>query len=349
MAEHSIHESHILVIDDEPANTELLERVLGSAGYNSVHTMNDSQKGLETILTGWPDLVLLDMHMPGVDGYEVLRAARSHEGSALGCPILVFTADISLETRRKALECGASDFLTKPGDITEILLRVNNFLQLRKLQRDLEETNLTLEDKVRERTHELWEANLEVVYRLAKAAEYRDDQTGEHINRVAAFAHRIAIFLEVPRADAELLRLAAPLHDVGKIALPDSILLKPGPLTVDERKTMQAHTEIGAKMLSQGKSEILRLAEVIALTHHERWDGQGYPRGLAGEDIPLAGRILAVADVFDALTHERPYKKAWNHEQAIEEIERNQGSQFDPQVVAAMMKTVRTADAFRYL
>ena len=328
---------HILVVDDEGINVNLLTQILQSEGYRNVRATTSSSEGLELILNGWPDLVLLDLHMPVPHGFEILEKVRRSGGPAARCPILIFTADAMVQTRRKALEAGASDFLTKPGDMVEILLRVKNFLELRRLQKDLEETNRTLEDKVLERTRQLWEANVEVVFRLARAAEFRDDQTGEHIKRVAALSHTLALELGLDQEEAELIRLAAPLHDVGKIALSDSILLKPGLLTEEERRIMEHHTEIGARILSHGKSDLLKVAEVIALTHHERWDGEGYPNGLAGENIPLVGRILAVADVFDALTHERPYKKAWPADEALSEIERNAGVQFDPLVVAAML------------
>ena len=339
MTDHSLVGFHILVIDDEEVNVNLLNQILQSDGYQEIRVTTNSAEGLNLILSGWPDLVLLDYQMPKPNGLEILQEVRASGGTTAGCPILVFTADVTMQTRRTVLEAGASDFLTKPGDMVEILLRVRNFLELRRLQKDLESANHTLEDKVLERTQQLWDANVEVVYRLAKAAEYRDDQTGEHINRVADLTHRLALKLGMDESEAELIRLAAPLHDVGKIALADSILLKPGKLTAEEREEMQHHTEIGARILSNGKSELLQLAEIIALTHHERWDGGGYPRGLSGEEIPLVGRILAVADVYDALTNERPYKKAWPVDEAIAEIERNAGHQFDPRVVDAMLST----------
>ena len=336
MANLSIQDFRILVIDDEAVNVSLLEQILKSDGYREVRLTTSSAEGLDAMLSGWPDLVLLDLQMPSPTGYEILQRVRATPGTASGCPILVFTADATLQSRRKALEAGASDFLTKPGDVVEILLRVKNFLELRKMQKDLESANERLEDKVIERTQQLWDANVEVVIRLARAAEYRDDQTGEHINRVASLSHELALQLGIGEREAELIKLAAPLHDVGKIALSDSILLKPGSLTPEEREIMQKHTEIGARILSQGTSELLQVAEIIALTHHERWDGRGYPRQLGGEDIPLPGRILAVADVFDALTHERPYKTAWTRREAMDEIEKNAGTQFDPRVVLAM-------------
>lgn len=336
---------NILVIDDEEVNVNLLNQILQSEGYREVFGTTSSATGLEIILSGWPDLVLLDLQMPMPNGQEILNRVKVSGSPSAGCPILVFTADATLQTRRRVLDAGASDFLTKPGDMVEILLRVRNFLELRRLQKNLEATNRTLEDKVMERTQQLWDANVEIVYRLAKAAEYRDDQTGEHINRVANLTYKLALHLGIDEREAEVIRLAAPLHDVGKIAISDSILLKPGKLTREEREIMQHHTEIGASILTNGKSHLLKIAEIIALTHHERWDGAGYPKGLSGKDIPLVGRILAVADVFDALIHERPYKEAWSEEEAIAEIQRNSGHQFDPQVVEAMLLTFGDEDS----
>jgi putative two-component system response regulator len=328
---------NVLIIDDEAANVKLLDQILATEGYRNVRITTDSNEGLDCILSGWPDLILLDLHMPQPNGLEILNEARISHGSSSSCPILVFTADATTQTRREALRCGASDFLTKPGDMVEILLRVRNFLELRKLQKGLEATNRTLEDKVIARTQELWEANVEVVYRLGRAAEYRDDMTGGHINRVAELTYRIALEMGMLESQADLIRLATPLHDVGKIALPDAILLKKGSLTPEERDVMKRHTTVGAGILAHGKSDLLRMAEVIAQTHHERWDGKGYPYGLSGEDIPLVGRIVAVADVFDALTTDRPYKEAWPIERALDEIRRCAGAHFDPKVVDASM------------
>jgi putative two-component system response regulator len=326
---------NILIIDDNAAEGKELQQILTGQGYGSVKVTPDSQQGLECLLAGWPDLVLLDLHMPAPTGFDILRRLRLSFGTTLACPILALTADATRLARREALQRGVSDFLAKPADTDEILLRIKHFLELRKLQKDLEYANRTLEEKVRDRTQELWEANVEVANRLARAAEYRDDQTGQHIQRVADLTWRIALQLGMPEDQSGLIRLAAPLHDVGKIAIPDAILLKPGPLSKGERETMKRHTIIGGGILAHGKSEILRIAEMIAVSHHERWDGTGYPFGLRGDAIPLVGRILAVADVFDALISERPYKTAWPKERALDEIRSCSGSQFDPQVVEA--------------
>jgi putative two-component system response regulator len=254
-------------------------------------------------------------------------------------PILVLTADITPETKRRALTEGALDFLTKPFDAMEVLLRIKNLLQTRFLHLQMQGQNQLLDQKVRERTAELEATQLEILDRLALAAEYRDDDTGEHTKRVGETAAQIARELGWSEAEVELIRRAAPLHDLGKISISDSILLKPGKLTSEEFEQMKMHTTFGAKMLSGGRFPLLRLAEQIALTHHERWNGTGY-MGLQAETIPIAGRIVAVADVFDALTSERPYKRAWPIADAIAEIEKQSGKQFDPCVVDAFLKMI---------
>jgi putative two-component system response regulator len=277
--------------------------------------------------------------MPYLDGFEVMNQLRARVPLGIFLPILVLTADITPETKRKALDEGATDFLTKPFDQTEVVLRIRNLLRTRVLHLQLQDQNHLLEQKVRERTIELEETQIEILERLALAAEYRDDDTGEHTKRVGQMSAQIAQALGLSNAEVELIRRAAPLHDVGKIAIPDSILLKPGKLTPEEFELMKTHTTVGAKMLSGGRFPLLQRAEEIALTHHERWDGTGYA-GLKGESIPIAGRIVAVADVFDALTSARPYKEAWPRAKAIEEVQRQSGRQFDQSVVEAFLKVV---------
>lgn len=327
----------ILIIDDQDANLRLLERMLRRGGYERFVTTADSRDAERLFLEHAPDLVLLDLHMPHLDGFAVLEQLRPHIPADSFVPIVVLTADISTEARLRALSMGAKDFLGKPLDAIEVVLRIQNLLETRFLYLQLLEHNERLEQKVRERTRALEEAQVEIVERLALAAEFRDDATLEHTRRVGAISAALGARLGLPAVDVELLRLAAPLHDLGKIAVPDWVLLKLERLTSEEFEIIKSHTGIGAKILSGSQHPLLQLAEQIALTHHDHWSGGGYRPEVSGERIPLAGRIVAVADVFDALTHERPYKQAWSVADAIAEIRRQRGRQFDPQVVDAFV------------
>jgi response regulator RpfG family c-di-GMP phosphodiesterase len=325
----------ILVVDDEPNNVLLLTGILERAGYTRVQSTTDP-----TVIVGMfarepADLVLLDLHMPEVDGFELMRRLGPLTADGTLVPLLVLTADRGEDTKRAALACGARDFLGKPYNQTELLLRVKNLLQVRALQRELHVRNLALEDAVANRTAELEQARLEILARLALAAEYRDDATQQHAWRIGCTSALLASRLRLPDETVELIERAAPLHDVGKIGIPDAVLLKAGALTMAERERIQEHTTIGAEILSGSGTPVLRMAEEIALTHHERWNGDGYPRHLHGEEIPLAGQIVAVADVFDALTHHRPYKPAWPVDRAVDEICHQAGEHFDPRVVEA--------------
>jgi putative two-component system response regulator len=273
--------------------------------------------------------------MPPPDGFEVMRSLADRIGAPARLPILVLTADASQETKQRALSSGASDFVSKPFDVTEVFLRIRNLLTMRFLQKELQRQNASLEKRVSERTHELEQARLEILRRLALAAEYRDDATYEHTERVARTAAALTERLGLSDDKIELMRLAAPLHDIGKLGVPDAILLKPGKLSDAEMEVMRTHTTVGAAILAGSTSDVLQLAEQIAAAHHEWWDGSGYPNGLSGTQIPQCGRIVAFADVFDALTHARPYKQAWPVEKAVEEVRRLRERQFDPDVVDA--------------
>ncbi|MEA2506411.1 MAG: cyclic di-GMP phosphodiesterase [Actinomycetota bacterium] len=330
----------ILIIDDLPQNVRLLERVLRKSGYYEIHTLTDSRLAIDVVARISPDLILLDLEMPHFSGFDVMDQLRPYVAAKGYLPILVLTADADPEAKRRALSYGAKDFLTKPFDHEEVLLRIKNMLETGDLHAKLKRQNDVLDHKVRERTMELEDARVEILMRLAIAAEFRDDDTGQHTKRVGATAALIAEELMLPPDEVELLRLAAPLHDVGKIGIADSILLKPGRLREDEFEVMKRHTLLGALILSGSKVKLLRRAEEIARTHHERWAGGGYPLGAVGEDIPLSGRIVAVADVFDALTHERPYKAAWPVEDAVAEILHQRGRQFDPDVVDAFLRAL---------
>jgi putative two-component system response regulator len=252
-------------------------------------------------------------------------------------PVLVVSEDATRVARQRALSMGARDFVAKSVDPPELLLRVRNLLQTRQLEQQLQEQNMVLDEAVRERTAELEHARLESLTILASVAEYHDDDTRQHTRRVGVTAALLAEALDLPQEFSSMIGDAAPLHDIGKIGISQLVLVKPGQLTDDERVAMMRHVEIGAQLLASARSPVLRLASEIALTHHERWDGQGYLQGIAAEDIPMSGRITAVADVFDALTHERPYKPAWDPERAVAEVTSQAGRQFDPRVVEAFM------------
>jgi len=337
-------DARILVVDDERANTVLLDRILRSVGYADVTTSNDPHEAWATFAAARAhrpfDLVCTDLHMPGMNGLEVIERVVAAAPADEFLPILVLTADLHPEAERDALSRGALDFLTKPFRTEQIRLRVANLLRTRFLQERLREHAEHLEEKVRERTAELEAARLDALERLAAAAEYRDHATGQHAQRVGQLAALIAERIGLPPHEVELLRRAAPLHDVGKIGIPDHILLKPGRLTEVEFAAMQQHVAVGARLLAGGRSKLILLAEQVALHHHERWDGSGYPRGLQGDAIPVVGQVVALADVFDTLVNERPYKAAWPLADALEEVERQRGRWFSPRLVDAFLEIV---------
>lgn len=339
MQEDLLKKARILIVDDQESNVRLLERLLQQWGYANLKSTTDPRQATALYDYWQPDLINLDLHMPYLDGFGVMEQLRPRIGEGDYVPILVLTADITPETKRRALSSGAKDFLTKPFDPIEVLLRVQNLLETRFLHVQLQKQNELLEDRVRERTQQLVEAEIEVLERLALAAEYRDDDTHQHTQRVGDLASRLAQALGLPETQVELMRRAAPLHDMGKIGISDLILLKPERLTPEEFERMKAHTTIGGRILSGSRFPLLQMAEEIATTHHERWDGRGYA-GRKGEDIPMSSRIVTVADVFDALTHARPYKKAWPREQAVREIEQQEGQQFAPRVVEAFLHVI---------
>jgi putative two-component system response regulator len=328
-------QARILVVDDEPANVLVLERLLSRWGYENVASTTDSSQVVALVKQQRPSLILLDLIMPHPDGFEVMKLLSELHSGRAAVPVLVLTADVSVATKERALTRGASDFLTKPFDRTEVRLRVRNLLRMQLLQRELEHHNELLEQRILERTRDLEHARRETLARLALAGEYRDDKTLEHAQRVGRTAGLLAAQLNLADETVELIQRSAPLHDVGKLAVPDAILLKPGRLTSDEWEVMKQHTLIGARILASSTSAVLQCGEVMARTHHERWDGDGYPHGLADDAIALPGRVVAVADSFDAMTHKRPYKPAWSLERAVEEIQRVAGSQLDPDVVQA--------------
>jgi putative two-component system response regulator len=338
MIPDALRDSRVLVVDDEPANVRLLEELLRRWSLSDVISTTDSSLVVELCAIREPDLIMLDLHMPSPDGFEVMSQLMPWTHSPTPIPVLMLTAEASPEVKRRALGLGVRDFVAKPFDFEEIRLRTVNLLETRRLQRDLWRHHQLLEDRIRERTRDLDRARRDVLERLARAAEFRDDDTGEHTRRVGRTSQLIGRELGLPDDSVDQLAAAAPLHDVGKIGIPDSILLKPGKLTTGEFEVIKRHVKIGARLLEESGSSVLDTACTIALTHHERWDGGGYSNGLAGEAIPIAGRIVAVADVFDALTHERPYKEAWSVDQAVETVLEESGGAFDPSVVEAFCR-----------
>jgi putative two-component system response regulator len=340
-AEHA--DARILILDDEPVNTVLLGRILAAAGYADVVSTTDPHEAIalfcEAVDSDRPfDLVCTDLHMPGLSGIEVLERLSRATPPDDFLPFLVLTADVTPEAEQEALLHGAKDFITKPFRPSQIRLRVANLLRTRWLQRQLRRHNLHLEELVRARTFELEAARLDILDRLAAAAEYRDYTTGQHTQRVGLLSGLLAERLGYDAETVELIRRAAPLHDVGKIGIPDSILLKPGRLSPTEFAQMKAHVDVGVRLLSRGHSKLIAMAEIIAMTHHERWDGSGYPRSLAGDDIPLVGQIVAVADVFDTLINERPYKRAWTHQEATAEMKLQRGRWFSPRLIDVFLQ-----------
>ena len=333
--------ARILVVDDEPANVEMLRRILERAGLTQIESTTDSREAGARYLAQRPDLVLLDLHMPHLSGLEVMDHLNEIAHASY-LPILILSGDLAPEARRDALSRGAKDFVNKPFRQDELLLRIRTLLETRLLYVQIQSQNERLEATVRERTRALVEAQSEIIERLAIAAEFRDDNTGHHTQRVGQMSALLARQLGLPDDQVSLIARAAPLHDVGKIGVPDVILMKMGKLTPAEFEIVKQHTVIGARILSGGKFPLLKLAEEIALSHHERWDGEGYA-GMRGADVPLAGRIVAVADVFDALIQRRPYKPAWPVAEAVAEIDRQRGRQFDPAVVDAFLRVVESA------
>jgi putative two-component system response regulator len=327
----------VLVIDDEPAVVRAVVRILERSGIPLVEGVTDPYRAVERFRDMAPDLVLLDLRMPQMDGLKVLEELVAATPPATYLPIVMLTAEDRPEIRERALAMGAKDFLSKPFDRSEVAIRIRNLLDTRALHRALRAKNQELEARVLERTEELAESQREVLDRLSRAGEYRDDETGRHTQRVAEIAVSLAERLGLLRLEVDLIARAAPLHDVGKIGVPDSILLKRGRLTPEEFGIMKRHTIIGATMLCGGHTRLMKLAETIARSHHERWDGTGYPDGIAGQGIPLPARIVGVADFFDAMTHTRQYRPAVPVEATLAEMKEQRGRHFDPALVDAFL------------
>ena len=327
----------VVIVDDNEINVTLLRHLVKAIEDTKAITFTDSAAGLQYCLENDPDLVVIDYMMPPPDGMAFIQAFRAHPGRK-NTPLLMITANQDAEVRHRALTLGASDFLTKPVDKNEFRARATNMLLLRKSQKQLADRAAWLAEEVAKATNEVLVRERETIIRLSKAAEYRDPETGAHILRMANYSQVIARNLGLSEADQTLLLDAAPMHDIGKVGTPDHILLKPGRLDPEEMDIMRQHASIGYDILKGSPSPLLQKAAVIALTHHEKFDGSGYPNNLKAQDIPIDGRIVAVADVFDALTSERPYKKAWPVDDAVKFMHENSGSHFDPVCIEAFFR-----------
>jgi putative two-component system response regulator len=345
-----VSRADILMVDDNPTNLHVLCELLRDYGRR---VALDGETALRMAKATPPDLVLLDVVMPGMDGFEVCRQLRSDPATA-EVPVIFITGLGDDRNETLGFEVGGVDYITKPFNAQVVRARVQTHVELKAGRDALRTENARLESRVDERTAELRaalasvrKAAIDTVIRLGLAAEYRDDDTGQHVLRMAHYSVTLARKLGWDRRRLELLLYAAPMHDIGKIALPDCILQKRGPLSDSEWGLVKRHPAIGARILSGSDSEVIRLAEVVALTHHEKWDGSGYPQGLAGEDIPRVGRIVAIADVFDALTICRPYKGPIPAEQAVGLIRQGAGSHFDPALVDAFVTVLPELLAIR--
>lgn len=334
--ENKREKSIIFIVDDEPANLKLLDKMLGGQGYEGCVLIQDPRLVLSEYKNQRPDLILLDINMPHLDGYQVMAQLKALDDPLLP-PIIILTAQHTKDYLLRALAGGARDFISKPFDRNELLMRVRNLLDAQLATKMLFDQKMVLERMVQARTEELHSTRLQVVQRLGMAAEYRDEETGNHILRMSHICELLAQKIGWDDKKCDLILNASPMHDIGKIGIPDAILLKPGKFEPSEWEIMKTHATIGAELLDGDESDLLRMAREIAISHHERWDGSGYPNGLKGEAIPMSGRIAALADVFDALTSVRPYKKAWSIEDAVAYIKENSGKHFDPALVEVFL------------
>ncbi|HSI72651.1 MAG TPA: HD domain-containing phosphohydrolase [Fimbriimonas sp.] len=337
-----INASRILIVDDDADVREILARTLRRSGFWNVSAISGPDGVVESYVRERPDLLVIDFKLPPSDGIRLLSECREHDTDGIHTPAIMLTGGEDPAIQRQALEAGVADFLRKGSEDTELILRVRNVLRSHQLFLEVSRQKTWLEEMVRIRTAELFHARRDVLERLASALDSRDDATGDHTKRVGKLARLVAKQLGSPPAFSEAIEVAALLHDVGKIAIPDAILLKAGPLTPEERKFMEGHCVMGARILQGSGEPVMSMAYEIAMSHHERWDGKGYPQGLEGTSIPLSGRIVAVIDAYDAMTHERPYKKHMSHEDSVMELVRNKGTQFDPQVVDAFLAITRS-------
>ncbi len=337
----------LLAIDDDDAVINIVTRILTKEGYNII-TASNGEEGLEKAFSNQVDLILSDLMMPKLNGFEVCKGIRSNPKTE-NIPVIMFTGANDDINRITALQSGVNDFLAKPFDNIELLIRIKNQLKIRDYNNHLKSYNLTLEEKVKERTLEiedsskkLKEAYIDTIFRLTVVSEYKDNETASHIKRMSYYAGLFGDLIEMNAEEKEIFFYSAPMHDIGKVGIPDRILLKTSGLTPEEFDQMKAHTLIGAKILASSKGKILNVGEIIALTHHEKWDGTGYPNKLKEKDIPLHGRLTSLIDVYDALRSPRPYKDGFEHGKAMDIIANGDGrvmpAHFDPELLNLFIK-----------
>ncbi len=339
MSDLDVRAVKLLLIDDELASLKLMEAILKQASFEKITTTTDPRQAVQFYRQVKPDLIATDMRMPHMDGFEVMRQLAAVIPAEEYLPILVITGELDAPTKHKALAEGAKDFLNKPVDATEVVLRIKNQLVTRQLHRQLRMHNEHLEAQVRLRTKVVEQTQLDLLNRLALAAEYRNDATGGHAWRVGRMAQLLAEMKGLPADQVDMIKKTAPLHDIGKVGLRDSVILKDGPYVTADREAMKQHTKIGSQLLADSQAPLLMMAREIALTHHERWDGAGY-HGIKDVQIPLVARIVALADAFDIMTHPCSYKPTMTLSEAKTEIETQAGKQFDPELSALFMQLI---------
>ncbi len=327
----SDHKASVLVVDDTSENIDLLVEIL--KGEYTVRAAINGEQGLKIArLAKAPDLILLDIMMPGIDGFEVCRRLKQ-DPTTSHIPIIFVTAKITTSDEIMGFSLGAVDYITKPISPPVVLARVRTHLALYDQNRELDR-------KVRQQTQDIHDTRLKIIHRLGRAAEFKDDNTGLHVIRMSHYARVLGIAAGMSETMADMLLDAAPMHDIGKIGIPDAILQKPGRLDEQEWAIMQTHAQMGEEIIGKDDSELLTMARIVAISHHERWDGSGYPNALAAEDIPMVGRIVAIADVFDALTSVRPYKDAWSVDDAVAYLQQQAGRQFEPKLISLFIENL---------